>query len=74
MCDGGAVEASVQQGEDGARTSAEAERVWTRRRHYPKATHPIVLSLYLSKLFVTNLSTMEDLPVPLSPSNTTLTC
>ena len=34
----------------------------------------MVLSLYLSKLLVTKRSTMDDFPVPLSPSNTTLTC
>lgn len=34
----------------------------------------MVLSLYLSKLLVTKRSTMDDLPVPLSPSSTTLTC
>ena len=36
-------------------------------------THPIVLSLYLSKLFVTKRRTKEDLPTPASPNKTTFT-
>lgn len=38
-----------------------------------EGTYPMVGSLYLSKDSVTNLRTMEDLPTPVSPSNTTLT-
>jgi hypothetical protein len=37
------------------------------------STHPIVLSLYLSKLFVTKRRTKEDLPTPASPNKTTFT-
>ena len=33
----------------------------------------MVLSLYFSKLFVTNRSTIDDLPTPVSPSKTTFT-
>jgi hypothetical protein len=40
-----------------------------RERH----THPIVLSEYGLKLFVTKRSTRLDFPTPVSPSSTTLT-
>ena len=37
-------------------------------------TYPIVLSLYLSNVFVTNRSTSELFPTPVSPRRTTFTC